>query len=150
MTLLDKLTASLKEAMVKRDDFKTSVLRMLIAAVRNKEIEKKGKGQQLTDDDVMDVLRKEVKKRKEASLMYQTAGRQESADAEERELQLIETFLPAQMSENDIELIVSEVLKAFENPTQKDFGAIVKAVKEKTGNNADGGVIAQIVKKKLG
>ena len=145
----DILNASLKEAMVKRDDFKTSVLRMLIAAVHNKEIEKKSNGQQLTDDDVIDVLRKEVKKRKEASLMYQAAERQESADAEERELQFIETFLPAQMSENDIESIVSEILKGFESPTQKDFGAIMKKVMAKTAGQADGSAVSEVIKKHL-
>ena len=148
--LLEKISSSLKEAMINKDSFKTSVLRMVIAAVRNKEIEKKGKGQDMTEDDVVDVLRKEIKKRKDASEMYQSGGRMESANEEEKELQFIESFLPAQMSDDEIKKIVSEILEGFVNPTQKDFGAIVKAVKEKTGNNADGGVIAQIVKKKLG
>lgn len=147
--LTEKLTSSLKEAMIKKDDFKTSVLRMIIAAVHNREIEKKGKGQEINDEDIMDVLRKEVKKRKDASEMYSQGGREDSAAEEEKEVQFIETFLPAQMPEEEIESIVSEVLKGFENPTQKDFGTIIKAVKERTGNNADGGLIAQIVKKHL-
>ncbi len=147
--ILDTLNASLKEAMVERDKFKTSVLRMLIAAVHNKEIEKKGKGQQLTDDDVLDVLRKEVKKRKEASIMYQAAERQESADAEETELQFIETFLPAQMPSDEIEKIVVEALKEFSSPTQKDFGAIMKKVMAKVAGQADGSVVSEVIKKHL-
>jgi uncharacterized protein YqeY len=147
--MLDTLNASLKEAMVAKDEFKTSVLRMIISAIRNKEIEKKGKGQQLTDDDVLDVLRKEVKKRKEASTMYQSAGRQESADAEERELQFIETFLPAQMPQEKIEEIVVEVLKEFSSPTQKDFGAIMKKVMAKVAGQADGSVVGEVIKKHL-
>jgi uncharacterized protein YqeY len=147
--LLEQLTSSLKDAMIKKDVFKTSVLRMLIASIHNREIEKKAKGQELLEDDIFDVLRKEVKKRKDASVMYQSGGRQESANEEEKEVQFIEGFLPAQMSQEEIETIVANVLKNFESPTQKDFGVIIKAVKEKTGNNADGGVIAQIVKKYL-
>ena len=85
---------------MKKDEFKMSVLRMMIAAIHNREIEKKGKGQELNDDDVMDVLRKEVKKRKEASEMYTTGGRAESAAREEKEVKFIEEFLPAQMPES--------------------------------------------------
>lgn len=147
--LLEKLSASLKEAMLAKDDFKTSVLRMLVAAVHNREIEKKGKGQSITDDDVFDVLRKEVKKRKEAATIYQSAGKQESADMEEKELQFIESFLPAQMSEGDIEKIVEEALRDFSAPTQKDFGEIMKKVMAKVSGNADGATVSGIIKKHL-
>ena len=147
--LLDKLSVSLKEAMKSKDELKTSVLRMMLTAIHNREIEKKSKGQQLTDDDVFDVLRKEVKKRKEASLMYQSGGRNESADEEERELQYIETFLPARMSEDEIDSIVAGVLKEFSSPTQKDFGSIMKKVMEKVAGNADGSDVSAVIKKYL-
>ncbi len=148
--LLEKVTSSLKEAMINKDDFKTSVLRMVIAAVRNREIEKKGKGQNITEDDVIDVLRKEVKKRKDASAMYQSGGRMESADEEEKEVQFIESFLPAQMSEDEIKKIVSGVLGEFENPTQKDFGVIIKKTMEKIGGKADGSSVSAVIKSLLG
>ncbi len=148
--LLEKISSSLKEAMINKDSFKTSVLRMVIAAVRNKEIEKKGKGQDMTEDDVIDVLRKEIKKRKDASEMYQSGGRMESANEEEKELQFIESFLPAQMSDDEIKKIVSEILEGFVNPTQKDFGAIIKKTMEKIGGKADGSSVSAIIKDSLG
>ena len=147
--LLEKLNASLKEAMINKDEFKTSVLRMMVAAIHNKEIENKGKGKELTDDDVIDVLRKEVKKRKDASVMYSQGGRAESAAEEEKEVQFIETFLPAQMSEQDIDSIVSEVMKGFENPTQKEFGMIMKKAMEKISGRADGSTVSVAIKKYL-
>jgi hypothetical protein len=147
--LSEKINSSLKEAMMKKDGFKTSVLRMMIAAIHNREIEKKGKGQELNDDDVMDVLRKEAKKRKEASVMYEAGGRAKSAAEEEKEVQFIEEFLPAKMPEEEIEVIVSEVLKEFENPTQKDFGMIMKKVMEKISGRTDGSTVSAIIKKHL-
>jgi hypothetical protein len=147
--LSEKINSSLKEAMMKKDGFKTSVLRMMIAAIHNREIEKKGKGQELNDDDVMDVLRKEAKKRREASVMYEAGGRAKSAAEEEKEVQFIEGFLPAKMPEEEIEVIVSEVLKEFENPTQKDFGIIMKKVMEKISGRTDGSTVSAIIKKHL-
>jgi len=146
--LLEQLSASLKEAMVAKDEFKVSLLRMTMAAVHNKEIEK-GKDKGLTEDDVMDVLKKELKKRKESADAYASANRPELAQKETKEAEFISGLLPAQMAESEIEAIVLEVLKDFENPSQKDFGIIMKKAMEKIAGRADGSSVSAVIKKHL-
>jgi hypothetical protein len=146
--LLEQLSASLKEAMVAKDEFKVSLLRMIMAAVHNKEIEK-GKDKGLTEDDVMDVLKKELKKRKESADAYASANRPELAQKETKEAEFISGLLPAQMAESEIEAIVLEVLKDFENPSQKDFGIIMKKAMEKIAGRADGSSVSAVIKKHL-
>jgi len=146
--LLEQLSASLKEAMVAKDEFKVSLLRMTMAAVHNKEIEK-GKDKGLTEDDVMDVLKKELKKRKESADAYASANRPELAQKETKEAEFISGLLPAQMAESEIEAIVLEVLKDFENPSQKDFGMIMKKAMEKIAGRADGSSVSAVIKKHL-
>jgi len=146
--LLEQLSASLKEAMVAKDEFKVSLLRMIMAAVHNKEIEK-GKDKGLTEDDVMDVLKKELKKRKESADAYASANRPELAQKETKEAEFISGLLPAQMAESEIEAIVLEVLKDFENPSQKDFGMIMKKAMEKIAGRADGSSVSAVIKKHL-
>jgi uncharacterized protein YqeY len=147
--VLENLTQSLKEAMKSKDEFKTSVLRMLISSIHNRQIEKRSLGQELSDQDVFDVMRKEVKKRKEAIEMYKAANRMDLASVEEKELEFIQTFLPAQMSEDEIEKVILEILKEFSNPTQKDFGLIMKKAMAQLASKADGSVVSQVIKKHL-
>lgn len=145
----EQLNASLKEAMMAKDEFKVSLLRMLVAAVHNREIEKKGKGKALADDDIVDVLKKELKKRKESAEIYKTAGRTELADKETKEADYISSLLPAQMGDDQIEAIVSEALKEFSSPSQKDFGAIMKKAMEQVAGKADGSAVSAVIKKHL-
>jgi len=146
--LLEKLSASLKEAMMAKDEFKVSLLRMIMAAVHNREIEK-GKDKGLIEDDVMDVLKKELKKRKESADVYASANRPELAQKETKEAEFISRLLPAQMAESEIEAIVLEVLKDFENPSQKDFGMMMKKAMEKIAGRADGSSVSAVIKKHL-
>lgn len=148
MTLED-LDLKLKEAMVAKNEFETSILRGLISAVRNKEIEKRGKSQDLGEADVLDVLKKEAKKRKEASELFLKAQRKDLAEKEEKELEYILQFLPKQLSLEEAEKIVDEVLKNYPDATVKDFGKILKEVMEKSSGGCDGAMVSSIVKNKL-
>lgn len=150
MSLHQKIQDDLKESLKSGDSFRTGTLRLLISALHNKEIEKKGKGQdtELKDEDVIEILNREAKKRKEAFQVYSQNNRSELADKEKKELGIIEGYLPAKLSDEETEKIVSAVLERM--PEEKNFGKIMgEAMKELKGK-ADAGVVGEIIKKKLG
>ena len=150
--LKEKITDNLKEALRSKDAEKTGVLRMLIAALHKKEIEKKGKGQDstLTDDDVVDVLSKEAKKRKESYELYKQGNREDLAQKELKELEIIQEYLPKQLSEQELEKIVSEAIEKTGASTAKDMGKVMGEVAKETKGRADSKTISDLVKKKLG
>lgn len=147
--IIEQLNAKLKEGMIAKDQEKTIMIRMILSAIHNREIEIKGKGENMKEEDVLDVLKKELKKRKESADIFGKAGRQEMAEKELREAEFVSSFLPVQLSENEIGKIVDEVLKDFSNPTPKDFGTIMKAVMVKTDGKADGSAVSEIIKEKI-
>ena len=106
--LHQKLTDDLKDAMKSGDSFRTGVLRMILSALHNKEIEKKGKAQEpiLSEDEIVDLLFKESKKRKEAGEIYSKAGRADLSEKEIKELEIIKKYLPERLGEGEIEKIV--------------------------------------------
>ena len=121
-------------------------LRMILSATHNREIEEHAKGvDALTDAMVVDVIRKEAKKRKEAAEIYSKAERKDLAEKETRELKIIKTYLPVEMGEAEIETIVRKVLGSG----VKDFGAAMKEVMKKIAGRAEAGAVAGIVKRLL-
>lgn len=152
MELLNKKIKDDFEAAFKsRDEIKTGTLRMLRAAIHNREIEKRGRGQDpaLTDEEVFEVATKEVKKRKEAIGMYVNAGRNELVEKELKELAILEQYLPEQMSEEEIKKIVDEALKNFPDATKKDFGKIMGQVMKQAKGKADSSIIGRIIEEKI-
>jgi len=147
--ITEQLSTKLKEAMISKDQEKTIMIRMILSAIHNREIELKGKGKEMKEEDVLDVLKKELKKRKESADIFAKVRRQESAEKELREAEFVSSFLPEQLSEDEIGKIVDEALKDFSNPTQKDFGTIIKAVMVKTGGKADGSVVSGVIKSRI-
>ena len=152
MTLKDRLKADLTEAMKAHDEATRDTLRMVLAAISNAEVA----GEEaivLTDEQALGVVRSEAKKRQEAAQIYRDAGRTELADKESAELAIIERYLPAAMSDEDLgKIIAEEVAKAASSGATggKAMGAVVKAVRERVGSQADGGKIAALVKAALG
>ena len=152
MEFLDKKIKDDFEAAVKsRDEIKTGTLRMLRAAIHDREIEKRGRGQDptLTDEEVLEVAMKEVKKRREAIGMYINAGRNELAEKELKELAVLEQYLPEQMNEEELKKIIDEALKSFPGATEKDFGKIMGQVMKQVKGKADSSVIGRIIKEKI-
>jgi len=148
--MFDRIQQELKAALLNKDEARVSALRLLIWAIHNFEIEQKGKGiQEISDEDVSGVLRKELKKRKESAEIYQQGGRPELAKKELAEAGVIEEFLPAALSDDEIEQVVEEVFHSFQNPSEKDFGAIMKEVIARTQGRAEGGMVSAVVKKLL-
>jgi len=146
MGLTEKINNELKDAMKSGAELKVGTLRMVLAAVHNKEIEKRSKNQEpLNEEDVVDVLKKEVKKRKESIEIYGSAGRNDLKDKETLELQVIQSYLPQEMSDEEVEKVVKKVINAGE----KGFGKVMKAVMAEIKGQADSRKISEIIKKNL-
>jgi len=145
--LKDDLTASMKA----RNEVETSTLRMTLAAIMNAEVAG-DEAKELTNEQVQEVVRAEAKKRAESADIYKDAGRLEAEAAERAELAILERYLPAAMSDADLEKIVDSQIaiaaaQGLSGP--KAMGLVVKAVRTKAGAGADGAKIANLVKLKL-
>jgi uncharacterized protein len=150
-TIKQRLQADLTAAMKARDEIATSTIRMLRSAITTTEVAG-DEAVELTDDQVIAVLQAEAKKRIESAEVYEQNGRAESAAKERAELSVIERYLPAPMSDDELAAIVDEeIAAAAANGAEggKAMGLVIKAVRERAGAAADGGRIAALVKSKL-
>ncbi|UOF00209.1 GatB/YqeY domain-containing protein [Bdellovibrio reynosensis] len=147
MEIREKISADVKAAMIAKDSAKLGALRMLQAAIKNREIEVRPEA--ITADDVMAVLKKLVKQRKESIDQFQQAGRQDLVDQESAELKVLEVYLPAQMGREQIEALVTEVIAALGAKTVKDMGPVMKEVIAKSGGTADNKIVSEVIKSKL-
>lgn len=150
-TLKDTLKSDLTAAMKTGDDTVRSTLRMALAAVTNAEVAGE-EAVELTDEEVTAVLQAEAKKRAEAADIYAGAGRTDAARKERDELAVLERYLPAAMSEDEIRAVVAEEVAsaaAAGNSGPKAMGLVVKAVRARVGAGADGSVVANLVKAAL-
>jgi uncharacterized protein YqeY len=150
--LAEKINKDLVLAMKAREELKVSTLRLLLSGLHNREIEKKGKGgsPELSEDDVLEVLRREVKKRKEAIEVYLKGGRPELAEKEEKELGILENYLPAQLDGETVRKIVEEAITAVNPAGPKDFGKVMGEAMKKLKGVADSSLVSGIIKEKLG
>lgn len=146
MSLHDQIEQDYLKAFKARDQAKVDVLRLVKAALKNTEIELRH--QPLTDDEVVAVLTREAKRRQESASLYQQGQRPELAATEEAEYQTIKTYLPAQLSDDELIGTVKTVIAEL-NPTPKDFGRVMSAVMAKVKGQADGQRVSTIVKKLL-
>lgn len=140
MGLLSDIQGHVKDALKAGDSERAGTLRFVIAQINNRQIEK-GKDKPLTEDEVTEVLRKEVKKRREAADIYRKSGHEPEAQKEEKEITIIEGYLPAAPTEEEIRRVVAEIKASG----VADFGAIMKASREKL-KGADGALVAKIAK----
>lgn len=143
------IESDLKEAMKSGDEARRSTLRMLIAAIQNKEIELVKKDEGLSDNEVMAVIRSEVKKRKDAAEEFTKGGRAEMADNETREAGILAAYLPAEMSDEELDRLVDEAVLAAGSVSQKDFGQIMKALVPLVKGRASGDRVSGAVRSRL-
>jgi len=143
MDIKAQVQAELTLAMKNKDDLKLQTMRLLSSAIHNEEIAKQA---ELSEADIHTVIKREVKKRKEAIESYTAGGRPEQAEKESAELKILEAYLPAAMSEEEIMRIVDKEITA--NPGAK-AGQVIGAVMRKVGGQADGTVVAKLVNAKL-
>lgn len=149
MNLKDKIQEDLKHAMIDKAEEKLSTIRMLKSAIQYLEIQKGGAGYEATDEDVIDVVGREIKKHKESIALYEKGGRQELADKEKREMEVLQTYMPEQLSENDINKLVDEAISQTNASSIQDMGKVMGVLSPKIKGKADGGDISLIVRNKL-
>jgi uncharacterized protein YqeY len=148
MSLTKQIVADLTTAMKAQDAGRTSTLRMVKAAMMNRQIEK---GSELDDDEMQKLLRSLVKQRRDSIEQYEKAGRQELVDKEKAEVDVIETYLPQAASQEEIEQAVAAAIAQTGATSMKDMGGVMKTVQAAlAGKNADGRLISEVVKAKLG
>ncbi|WP_041082854.1 GatB/YqeY domain-containing protein [Thermotoga profunda] len=147
MSLKEKLSEDLKQAMKARDETKIRTIRLLIAAIKNFEVEKLG---QATDDDVLQIMSKEVKKRLESIEMYRQAKREDLAIEEENELKIIKSYMPEQMSEDQIRELAKKLIQQYNLSSPKDIGTVMKLIMPQVKGKADGKLVNKIVQELLG
>ncbi len=146
MTLIEELEDDLKEAMRERDGDRRDVLRLILNALRNAE---KDLQRPLTEEEELQVLQRERKKRLEAAEAYRNAGREEQADDEEYELEVLEDYMPEPLSEDEIERIVDDAIAENGATSLADLGRVMADVMPQIAGRADGSTVSQIVREKL-
>lgn len=144
-----QLQEQLKQAMLAKEEVKKSVLRMLLSAINYYEIQKGGAGYEASEEDVMTVIQREVKQRKDSIEQYTAGDRKDLADKEIEELKLLEAYLPEQMGEEEITKLVDEAIAQTGATSAADMGKVMVALMPKTKGKADGSAVSKIVKEKL-
>lgn len=147
MQVREKILNDMKTAMKEKNQLKLDTLRSLQSAIKNREIEARPNA--ITEDDVMSVVKKLVKQRKESIEQFKAGNRQDLADKEASELKFLEEFLPAQMGKEQVEAIVAAVIAETGAKTVKEMGTVMKAVMAKTQGAADNKLVSEIIKSKL-
>lgn len=141
-----KLQEDLKQAQLARDEVKVSTLRLLLSEIKNTEI---AKGGNLSDADIVSVVQREVKKRKEGAAGFRSGQREEQAQKEEAEADILKAYLPAQLSNEELTKIVEESINELGATSITDMGKVIGVVMGKVKGQAEGGVVSGLVKEKL-
>lgn len=144
--MLDKIQNDLKKAQLARDEVTVSTLRLLLSEVKNAEI---AKGQDLADSDIINIVQREIKKRKEAAEGFRKGSREEQAQKEEAEAKVLEQYLPVQLSDEELTKIVEEHIKEVGASSLQDMGRVIGLVMSQVAGKADGGRVSALVKEKL-
>lgn len=140
----------MKTAMREKNTLALNTIRMLKSAIKNAAIEKGGADAELNDAEVTSVIRKEVKKRQDSIEQYESAGREELADQEKAEINILEGYLPEPLSEKEMTEIIDEAIAEVGATSRKEMGQVMKLVQERTAGRADGKTLSQAVMAKLG
>lgn len=149
MALRDEFTASLKEAMKAGDKLKVSTLRLITSALKDRDIEARGAGKTLNDDDILALLQKMVKQRQESLKIYQEAGRSDLAEQEEGEITIIQSYLPQQMDEGAVSSAINSIIAEIGAASIKDMGKVMATLKERFAGRMDFGAASGVIKAKL-
>ena len=149
MNLLEQVEKDFKQALQRKQVESLSVLRGLKTALHNKEIELRSQKKEMTDEIVMEVIQREVKKRREAAEMYKKGERAELAEKEEKELAILNQYLPEQLSDDKLKEIVLKVIKEVGPTGPQDFGKVMSQVMAQVKGQAEGNKVREIVQKQL-
>ncbi|HEX9023270.1 MAG TPA: GatB/YqeY domain-containing protein [Geobacteraceae bacterium] len=147
MTLRERLSEEMKDAMKSRDDLRLSAIRLIRSAVKNKDIELK---RELNDQEIVDVIATLVKQRRESIRLFSEAGRQELVEKEEKELAILLGFLPQQLTRAEVAELVARTIAECGAQGAKDMGRVMKALMPHVAGRADGKMVSDVVKEQLG
>ena len=146
MSLKEKLLSNMKEAMKSKDSVKLGTVRGVISAVKNQEIDLK---KQLSEEEILTIVSREVKKRNEAPVLYEKGNRPELQDKEIQEMKILQTYLPEQVSEKDLRRRIQEVIAETGAEGMKDFGKIMKTLVPEFKGKADNSLIKELANEYL-
>jgi uncharacterized protein YqeY len=146
MSLVERIEGELTDAMRSRDDVRRDALRLILSSLRSAEKELL---RPLSDQEELQVLQRERKRRLEAAEAFRGGGRDEQAEAEERELAVLQEFMPEQLSEDELEEIVDDAIAEVGATSMRDFGRVMADVMPQVSGRTDGSVVGQIVREKL-
>ena len=144
--MFEKITKDLTEAMKAKDTFRASVLRMLKSALKNEEINKKSP---LTDDEVLAIIKKQVKTRKDSMNEYASYNRMDLADSLQKEIDILNEYLPEELSDEELEKIVKETITKVKAESIKQMGMVIKTISSEYGARCDMAKVSKLVKEKL-
>lgn len=147
--MFDQIKKDLVDTMKSGDKFKLGVIRMLKSALQNEEITLGGNGSGLTDDQVLTVIKREVKKRNSSIEEYNKYGKEEMVATLKKEVEILSIYLPEELSDDALSQIIDEVISEVGASTMKDMGNVIKTVSAKVGAQADMSKVSKIVKEKL-
>ena len=148
MSLKEKLQNDLTAAMRARDEIKSSTIRMILTSIKNEEVSGK-EPRDLSDAEVITVLSREAKKRREAAEAFDQAGAKDRADQERAEGVVIAEYLPKQLSEDEIKALIAEAITETGANSPAQMGLVMKSLQPKTAGKADGGLVSSLVKAAL-
>jgi hypothetical protein len=146
MTLQQRLEFAMRDSMRARDELRTQTLRMAMAAAHNQRI---ARGRELTDEEVVEVLGRQVKQRRESIAMYRDAGHEDRAAGEEAEAAILAEFLPEQLSESEIEALATEAIAEIGASAPGDMGRVMGQLSPRTKGRADGRMVSDVVRRLL-
>jgi uncharacterized protein YqeY len=162
MNLKETINQDFKDAFRAKNEYQLSTLRMLLAAIKNKEVEKRTRLSKsepiekleelshLDDQEVIEVVSSEIKKRKDAAAQYKQGGREELAAKEEKEIVVLSVYMPEQLGEGEIKKLVQEAIKKVGAAGLGDFGKVMGALMPQVKGKTDGNLVSKIVKEELG
>lgn len=143
MALKEQIQKDMIEAMKTKDDLKVGVLRMVKAAIL--KFETAGDRKQATDEDILNLIGKEAKQRQESAESFRTGGRPELAEKEDKEIAILKTYLPTQLSEEELKKIIQETISEVGATSKADMGKVMGALMPKIRGKADGGQVNKMV-----
>ncbi|EST13369.1 GatB/YqeY domain-containing protein [Sporolactobacillus laevolacticus] len=146
MSLVDRLTTDMKQAMKAREKARLSVIRMIKTSLQNESIKL---GKPLSEDEALAVLTRELKQRKDSLQEFKNAGRQDLVEEVANEIAIVQSYMPEQLSEEEVEALIDETISEVGAVSKADIGKVMKAVMPKVKGRADGSVINKIVRSKL-
>mgnify|MGYP000352683751 FL=1 len=147
MTLSERINNDLKEAMKSKDSFRLSVIRMVKGAM---QLAKPNPREELTDDDVITVISKQIKMRNDSIKEFEAAGRSDLVEQNKKEIEILNTYVPKQLSEEELTEIIDKVFEEVKPTSQKDMGLIMKNISPLVKGKADMSLVNKLVKERLG